>query len=137
MHFAHPDPSGDNTSIREFDQVMILGKLKVVVCFEVKTSFDPKESTKRQQLQGFKQMLDTHYPMGEGWRLVNVYVFTRWLDQGKAERLCPACHPFMLRANTEEEVRKWFQDLLARLEQPRIGEDSKGSELKERGFDTG
>ena len=114
--FVFPDQQLKKTLTAEFDNIFIIDELKVIVYCELKGAFSKAQARKKKQFLRFKELIEAHFPVGEGWKLVTSYGFTRYPENAK--RPCDKCSKFVFLVNDFGSMLRWFENLAERLEPP-------------------
>ena len=107
--------------IGEFDTAIIDESNKLITYVELKYTFSRNHSIKKAQFVRFKKLLDNHLPVGEGWRLVTAYGFSKWPndkeDGSPSMRPCPRCskNVFLVddvrSRHANDEIPNWYDIL--------------------------
>ena len=114
VEFLYPDSSFENEMKGEFDQIIIDDSKKVIIYTELKTTFSRKQALKKRQFERFKSLVDTHFPVGEGWKLVTAYGFTEWpkpQDNEPSLRPCTTCATNIFFVIDFESIQAWYKGL--------------------------
>ena len=109
VEFLFPDADLKKELVGEFDEVLVVDELKLVIYCELKGTFSKSHALKKQQFGRFKALLENHFPIGEGWRLSTVYGFGKLPGSTK---LCKRCSPYVFMMNDFESMRRWFDHTL-------------------------
>ena len=117
VEFLFPNENSTDGIVGEFDQVFIAQSIRTVMYIEYKVTFSAKHAQKKKQFERFKKLLQSHFPMGDGWRLVFCYGFSRYPDYNGKALPCKNCSPFTFLVNDRAALEEWFDCLLAKLAQ--------------------
>ena len=109
VEFLFPDADLKKELVGEFDEVFVIDELKVVVYCELKGTFSRSNALKKQQFKRFKNLLETHFPLGEGWRYATVYGFSK-LPEGA--KLCDRCSKHVFMVHDLDSMTTWFANLV-------------------------
>ena len=118
IEFLFPSVEKDVTLVGEFDHILVIDSLKLIIYCELKATFSRSLAKRKRQFERFKDLLESHFPIGEGWRLATAYGFSRMPDNG---RLCSSCGDNVFFVNQASSLRKWL-DQIFRIKSPSVQE---------------
>ena len=113
----------------EFDQIFIIPSKKLIIYAELKYTFSKKHAQKKRQFDKFKQLLEMHFPIGPGWRLVTSYGFMAWPNGGDSLRPCQNCSKYIFFMDDCQGIQKWLDGI---YEQVGTVEDTFGEKMIKR-----
>lgn len=115
IEFLYPDSAFEKEFKGEFDQIIVDESKKAIIYAELKTTFSKSHAIRKRQFERFKSLVDTHFPVGEGWKLVTAYGFTEWpksQDNGEPpQRPCEACGKHIFFVNDFGSIQRWYNGL--------------------------
>ena len=114
VEFLFPDASYRKEITGEYDQIIVVEYVKAVFYVEYKRTFSGNHARKKRQFEKFRSLLQTHFPFGEGWKLVTSYGFSKWPDSC-AEHPWAKCMEHVFMVENYDQMEAWFDNMLAKL----------------------
>ena len=135
VEFLYPDAEFKVEITGEFDHILILERERCLVYNELKTTFSRSHALKKRQFEKFRRLLQDHFPIGDGWRLILCYGFTRWPGSNPEavdNRPCSKCGEFVFMVKDFESIKTWYRGITSLL--TGTGESGKSRTVCEPGI---
>ena len=133
VEFLFPDAESKKELKGEFDEVQVIDELKLIIYAELKVTFSRNLANKKDQFGRFKELIQSHFPVGEGWRVATSYGFSKLPENG---RLCQECAKYVFFVNKTESMRKWMNNIVKTLKPKEPIQGKKGVFIALRSTDT-
>lgn len=115
IEFLFPDAEFTKEITGEYDQIIVAEEIKTIVYVEYKATFSGNHARKKQQFIKFRSLLDTHFPIDEGWVLVTSYGFAKYpaCDKNNPVVPCATCQKFVFLVQSFPEISAWFNSIIS------------------------
>ena len=115
VEFLFPDSDFKTGLVGEFDHIIVDESKNAIIYIELKTTFSRSHAIRKRQFEKFRALVQLHFPMGEGWRLVTAYGFTEWpnsMDEGAfARRPCIECAKNVFFVDDPSSIQRWYDGI--------------------------